>query len=79
MEEGLWCKLCRTNVNFYLFVVACSIDFVTISMRPCVAFIALNTIMIFRYRFEADFTGKINNNIFKGEGMGNILVDRLTV
>ena len=55
------------------------IDFVTISMHTCVIFIALNTTMIFRYtyRFATDFTGKINNHILKGEGMGDILVDRL--
>ena len=44
-------------------------------MHPCIAFITLNTMMIFRYRFAIDFTGEINNHIFKQEGIGGILVD----
>ena len=82
MGESLWWKLCRTNVNFYLFVVACTvglfIDFVNF-YDPCVTFIALNIIMIFCYRFATDFTGKINNHSFKGKGMEDILVDRLII
>ena len=46
------------------------IDFVRISMHPCVAFIALNTIMIFHYSFATDFTGEINNHILKEMGWG---------
>ena len=81
MVECLWCRLCRTNVNFHLFAVACRFVyyFVTISMHPCVTFIALNTIMIFHYRFATDFTGEINNYIFKGERKGHILLDRLII
>ena len=33
------------------------------------------TIIIFRDRFATDFTGEINNHIFKQEGIGGILVD----
>ena len=81
MVESLWCRLCRTNVNFHLFAVACRFVyyFVTISMHPCVTFIALNTIMIFHCRFATDFMGEIDNHIFKGEGKGHILVDRLII
>ena len=80
-ENGRKSWLCRTNVNFQLFAVACRFVyyFVTISMHPCVTFIALNTIMIFHCRFATDFMGEINNHIFKGEGKGHILLDRLII
>ena len=63
-------------MRFYRFVVAYKllVDFIRDSKYSCITFIELDTIMIFRHKFTAYFTGEINYHVsflLMGREQGN--------